>query len=63
MAVPLTNLIRKKCPENIVWTAECNKAFNALKNMLTSTPVLSCLDFEKIFILQIDASNYDLVQS
>ena len=58
MVVPLTNLTRKKCPEIIVWTTECDKAFNALKNMLTSTPVFSSPDFEKIFILQTDASNY-----
>ena len=58
MAVPLTNLTRKKCPEIVVWTAECDKVFNALKNMLTSTPVLSSPDFEKTFILQTDASNY-----
>ena len=58
MAVPLTNLTRKKCPEIAVWTAECDKSFNALKNVLTSTPVLSSPDFEKTFILQTYASNY-----
>ena len=58
MAVPLTNLTRKEYPETVVWTEECDKAFNALKNMLTSTPVLSSPDFEKTFILQTDASNY-----
>ena len=45
MAVPLTNLTRKKCPEIVVWTAECDKAFNALKDMLTSTPLLRSPDF------------------
>ena len=58
MAVPLTNLTRKEYPETVVWTEECDKAFNALENMLTSTPVLSSPDFEKTFILQTDASNY-----
>ena len=58
MAVPLTNLTRKKYPETVVWTKECDKAFNALKNMLMSTLVLSSPDFKKIFILQTDASNY-----
>ena len=37
MAVPLTNLTRKEYPETVVWTEECDKAFNILKNMLTST--------------------------
>ena len=58
LAVPLTNLTRKECPEVVVWTEECDKAFNALKNVLTSTPVLSSPDFEKTFFLQTDASNY-----
>ena len=58
MAVPLTNLTRKECPEVVVWTEECDKAFNALKNVLTSTPVHNSPDFEKTFILQTDASNY-----
>ena len=42
------------------WTEECDKAFNALKNMLVSTPVLSSPDFEKTFILQTDVSNYEI---
>ena len=32
MTVPLINLTRKECPEIVIWTTECNKAFNALKN-------------------------------
>ena len=58
MAVPLTNLTRKECLEVVVWTEECNKVFNALKNMLTSTQVLTSPDFERIFMLQTDASKY-----
>ena len=55
MAVPLTNLTRKEYQK--LW-CECDKAFNALENMLASTRVLSSIDFEKTFILQTDASNY-----
>ena len=58
MAVPLTNLTRKKYPETVVWTDECDKAFNALKSMLISSPVLSSPDFEKTFIIKTDASNF-----
>ena len=36
------------------------KAFNVLKNVLTSTPVLTSPDFERTFILQTDASNYNV---
>ena len=38
------------------WTAECQTAFNALKTALTQAPVLGYADFEKPFILEIDAS-------
>ena len=58
MEVPLTNLTRKKYPEIVAWTAECDKAFNALNNMLRFTPVFSSPDFEKTFILETEASNY-----
>ena len=47
MAVPLTNLTRKECPEVVVWTEECDKAFNALKNVLTSNQFLATLTLRK----------------
>ena len=58
MAVPLINLTRNKCSGIVVWTTECDKVLNTLKNTLISPPVLSSPDFEKTFILQTDASNY-----
>ena len=58
IAVPLTNLTKKKNPDIVVWREECDRAFNTLKDMLTSAPVLSSPNFEKMFILQTDASNY-----
>ena len=50
MAEPLTNLTTKKYPETVAWTEECDKGFNALKNVLTSIPVLSSPNFEKTFL-------------
>ena len=47
-----------KCPEVVVWTAAFDKAFNALKSLLVSTPVLSSPDLEKTLILQTDTSIY-----
>ena len=58
IAVSLTNLTKKKNPDIVVWTEECDRAFNTLKDVLTSTPVLSSPNFEKMFILQTDASNH-----
>ena len=57
LAAPLTDLTKKNHPETVVWSEECSKAFNTLKSVLTSAPILSSPDFGKIFILQTDASN------
>ena len=44
----------------LVWTADCEKAFNTLKKRLTSAPVLTFADFTKPFILHVDAGNEGL---
>ena len=54
VAHPLTELLKKKIPFN--WDSKCDIAFNNLKLLLMSKPVLKAPDFEKPFILQIDSS-------
>ena len=56
IAVPLTDLTRKSSPNRVVWTHECTRAFEDLKNCLFTTPALHSPDFTKPFILQTDAS-------
>ena len=56
VASPLTHLIRKSMPNQVVWTAGCAAAFEKLKFLLCSAPVLQAPNFEKQFILQTDAS-------
>lgn len=62
VAKPLFELIggkrsaKKSPPKPIVWTDECQKAFDVLKMKLTSAPILAYPDFTKPFILQTDAS-------
>ena len=58
IAVPLTELTRKSASCIITWNAECEKAFQKLKNLLCCSPVLSCPDFKREFALQTDASEF-----
>ena len=53
IAAPLTRLLRK---EAFVWTAEATEAFAALKQALSSAPVLQMPDFARQFLVDYDAS-------
>ena len=56
VACPLTDLTKKSAPNCPVWTNQCEEAFQTLKRLLYSAPVLKGPDFNKPFILQTDAS-------
>ena len=56
VALPLTNLLKKKV--DFIWSDACNNAFNNLKAILWSAPVLKAPDFTKEFKLAVDASDY-----
>jgi hypothetical protein len=51
---PITELLKKNVRFN--WTPECNEAFEKLKKLLTTTPVLAQPDIEKSFDVYCDAS-------
>ena len=55
IAEPLTNLLGKRF--KYVWTDDCQNAFDKLKAILKSAPVLLAPSFDKQFKLAIDASN------
>ena len=55
VAAPLTQLLKRD--QCFVWTRECQDAFNKIKSLLISAPVLVAPDFSKPFILTIDTSN------
>src|SRR6201987_3552484 len=54
LATPMRALLKKNV--KFSWTAECAEAFEAIKKVLVSEPVLKPADMSKPFILQTDAS-------
>ncbi|XP_010540309.1 PREDICTED: uncharacterized protein LOC104814125 [Tarenaya hassleriana] len=54
LAAPLTSIIKKDRP--FEWGDAQEKAFNVLKEQLTSAPVLVLPDFDKVFEIECDAS-------
>ncbi len=59
-AAPLTDLTRKSSPNQIQWTEQTRLAFQNMRDALVTNPVLYSPDFEKIFVLQTDASEVGL---
>ena len=55
IAKPLSRLTEKN--QKFEWTTECSEAFERLKHMLITAPILAHPDFSKPFILDTDASN------
>ena len=55
MVEPLISLLRKR--EKLIWSEECQQAFEKVKSLLLSAPVLRAPDFEKPCKLQVDASD------
>ena len=56
IALPIHKLTRKNVPFN--WGPEQQKAFEKLKELFTSTPILINPDSDKPFIVETDASSY-----
>ncbi len=57
IAVPLTDLLRKGQHTKVDWGEVKQKVFASLKHSLTDAPILHVPDFDKVFVLQTDASN------
>jgi len=52
----LTELTKKG--EGWNWTAEANKAFQELKNLFTTAPILAHFNAQKLVIIETDASDF-----
>ena len=57
LTVPLSNLTKTLRSDSVIWTDECQKAFDSLKVALTSRPTLTPPDYGKQFVLQTDTSD------
>jgi RNase H-like domain found in reverse transcriptase/Reverse transcriptase (RNA-dependent DNA polymerase) len=59
IARPLTNLLKTKTgPKDFKWTKECTKAVDKLISIVTSDPVLHQPNYDKPFVLEVDASQF-----
>jgi len=57
ITAPLTRLTRK---DKLEWNAEADQAFETLKKAFTTAPILTHPDFQKLFFLETDASDFAL---
>ena len=56
IAQPLTDITRKRSPNKIRWTKECQNSLDKIKEVLISEPILRVPVLSKPFIVQSDAS-------
>jgi hypothetical protein len=55
---PITELLKNQV--KFVWSPECEEAFQTLKKLLTTAPVLAQPDIEKLFDVYCDASGISI---
>ncbi|CAF4231076.1 unnamed protein product [Rotaria sp. Silwood2] len=62
IAEPLTQQLRnnQKGNHQLKWSKECTNAFEALKEKLTTAPIMNTPNFNQPFILELDACEYGL---
>ncbi|GFO08094.1 retrovirus-related pol polyprotein from transposon gypsy [Plakobranchus ocellatus] len=60
ITTPLTNLLKKGSPDMVRWSEECQQAFDAVSDILSSEPVLIIPDVNAPLVVQTDASDYGI---
>ena len=58
IAWPLSQVTKGSDESKFVWSESQQKAFEALKHRLCSTPIVSLPDLQQPFEIEIDSSNY-----
>ena len=58
MSLPLSNLLQKEVEFD--FDDRCKEAFDCLKSVVTTTPIIQAPDWIALFELMCDASNYSL---
>ena len=56
LIAPLIDLTKKEKPSKVVWSEVCQRAFDKVKEILSSFPVVQLPDFKKSFVVRSDAS-------
>ena len=57
ITAPLTDLLKKGCPNQVHWGPAQEKAYQTVRDLLTREPVLQLPDMSKQFVLRTDASD------
>ncbi|XP_050030532.2 uncharacterized protein [Dermacentor andersoni] len=60
IAAPLTDLTKKRAPNQIPWGDTEQEAFDKLRRLLSEAPILQIPDFSQPFVLRTDASDQGL---
>lgn len=55
---PLTALLKKELKNQFVWNEDCQKAFDDMKERISSAPILMHFDHSKEAIVEVDSSDY-----
>lgn len=56
LMTPLTRLLRKD--ETFIWSSDCQRSFEQIKLLFSSSPLLCHPDENKPFVLEVDASDF-----
>ncbi|WP_353817121.1 ribonuclease H family protein, partial [Acinetobacter baumannii] len=57
ITAPLSDLVRKGCPNQVQWGPSQEKAYQTVRDLLSKDPVLRLPDTSKEFVLRTDAAD------